>query len=96
MIQLRHMAKHLDIKIYGRVIGVGFRWSAKGQADKLGICGIVRNVDEDRVEAEAEGEEPSLKKFLAWCRKGPFWAKVERVESAEGKMKGYKDFRVVI
>lgn len=88
------MIRHLDIKIYGRVIGVGFRWSAKEQADKLGVSGFIRNAGEDYIEAEAEAEEAKLDEFLQWCRKGPFWAKVEKVDVKKSGVKGFKDFTV--
>lgn len=81
--------KHLHIKIYGRVQGVGFRYSAKKEADALGIVGYARNEDdgsvfiEARGLAEARGSTEKLEQFLTWCRKGPWPAKVTRVEHAE-------------
>ena len=74
------MTKHLIIKIFGRVQGVGFRYAAREKAAKWGIAGTVRNEPDGSVYAEMEGEEEALRKFLAWCRKGPWLAKVERVE----------------
>lgn len=68
------------IKVFGRVQGVGFRISAMEEARKLGINVAPRNESDGSVRIEAEGEETALKKFLAWCRKGPPFAKVERVE----------------
>lgn len=74
--------KKLAIRVYGRVQGVGFRYAAAGEARKLGVAlGVARNEQDGSVYIEAEGEEPALQKFLAWCRRGPRLAKVERVES---------------
>lgn len=73
----------LIIRVYGRVQGVGFRYSARGEAHNRGVVGFVHNEDDGSVYIEAQGEAESLKKFLAWCHKGPWLAKVDRVESRE-------------
>lgn len=75
--------KHLQIKIYGRVQGVGFRYSAKEKAGKLGVVGYARNEADGSVFIEAQGTDEQLEPFLAWCRKGPWLAKVERMEHEE-------------
>ena len=85
--------KHLDIKIYGFVQGVFFRFSAQEKAQILGINGFARNEPDNTVYIEAEGEEDDLKQFLNWCRKGPSGAKVDTVESkSSDKIKNYTDF----
>lgn len=86
--------KHLDIKISGRVQGVGFRWEARSLAKKLNLFGFVRNLPGSRVYIEAEGDEESLEKFLTWCRKGPWLSKVENVEVEKAESKGYNDFEI--
>lgn len=83
------------MKIYGAVQGVGFRWSAARKAQELGLQGFVRNCDDGCVETEVEGEEDTVDKYRAWCKKGTMFAKVERVEEewfiAE---KGYTSFKI--
>jgi acylphosphatase len=69
---------HLLIK--GKVQGVFFRASTKDMAEKLDIRGWVKNTEEGDVEVRAQGEEESLEKFIAWCRKGPSKAIVTHVE----------------
>ena len=68
------------IKVYGRVQGVFFRQSAKGEADKLGLVGWVRNDPAGTVEALAVGPKEKLEKFIDWCRNGPSAAEVEKVD----------------
>jgi acylphosphatase len=70
----------VELKIYGRVQGVGFRYDAKKKAEKFGVVCVPRNESDGSLYIEAEGESPTLEKFIAWCRKGPWGAKVERVE----------------
>ena len=85
--------KHLDIKIYGYVQGVFFRFSAQEKAQIMGINGFVRNESDGTVYIEAEGEEDDLKQFLSWCHKGPSGARVEKVESEfSSKIKNFTDF----
>ena len=73
--------KHLSIKIWGRVQGVGFRYAAQQEAQKLGVTCFARNEQDGSVFIEVEGDKEKLEKFLAWCGKGPWLAKVERAES---------------
>jgi len=89
------MRKHLNIKIYGRVQGVLFRYSAKQKAKESGIKGFVRNELDGTVYIEAEGEEENLKQFLDWCHKGPFFASVKKVEVKESDIKNFDDFVIL-
>jgi acylphosphatase len=68
------------ITIYGRVQGVGFRYAACKEAEKLRISVSPRNEPDGSLRIEAVGDDAALQKFLAWCRKGPLLAHVERVE----------------
>jgi len=68
------------ILIWGKVQGVFFRQSAKDEADKLGLAGWVRNNPDGTVEIEAEGNKVQLVEFIKWSKKGPPFAKVEKVE----------------
>ena len=86
--------KHLNIKIYGRVQDVGFRFGAKKKADELGIKGFIKNEPDGTVYIEAEGDGNVLDNFLEWCRKGPRFASVERVEVMEKDFKGYEKFEI--
>ncbi len=88
------MLKHLDIRVFGQVVGVGFRWEAKQQAKKLKLGGFVRNEPDESVYIEAEGESGDMEKFLEWCKKGPLFAKVERTEFAESAIKDYRNFEI--
>lgn len=89
------MEKLLSIKIYGKVQGVSFRYYAREKARELSLFGFARNESDGAAYFEAEGEEENLKKFLAWCRKGPETARVEKVEFAfSAELKKYDEFKV--
>lgn len=89
------MVKHLNIKISGQVQGVVFRYSAKEQADKLGIKGFAQNLPAGSVYIEAEGEKDVLEKFVKWCHNGPSMASVTKVEVKSGNLKNYTEFSII-
>jgi acylphosphatase len=88
------MLLHYDIRISGRVQGVFFRASARGEANRLGLQGFVRNEEDGSVYAEAEGERERLDEFLEWCRQGPPHAHVDAVKAVTGDVKGFRGFHV--
>jgi len=65
--------------VSGRVQGVGFRYFAAEAARREGLTGVVRNLDDGRVEAQAEGEAESMTRFERQLRQGPSRARVEHV-----------------
>ena len=71
------------IIVRGRVQGVFFRASPEEEARLLGVSGWVRNLADGSVEAAFEGPDEAVEKIIAWCRKGPPHAKVERLEVFE-------------
>lgn len=48
----------------GHVQGVGFRYQALQVAREYAVTGMVRNLDDGRVELIAEGEEPEVQAFV--------------------------------
>ncbi len=66
----------LRFYVLGRVQGVGFRRWAVREATALQLTGWIRNRYDGRVEIFIKGEDASLEKFIALCRKGPLFSKV--------------------
>ncbi len=82
-------------QIEGRVQGVFFRASAEAEANRLGVKGWVRNRPEGSVELVAEGERENLDDLIAWCRRGPRHAEVERVQVDWEEFTGeFSSFRI--
>lgn len=76
--------KTFKFRIFGRVQGVGFRYSAQREAEKHQLNGWVKNEPDGSVTVEASGEEESgLNAFSEWCHRGPASAKVEKVNVEE-------------
>jgi len=74
--------------IKGRVQGVWFRDSTRRQAVMFGVTGWVRNRPEGTVEVLAEGEENAVEKLVAWCRRGPSGARVDRLREEREPWQG--------
>ena len=82
--------KEVYFKIKGRVQGVGFRWFAVHQAQKIGgISGWVRNEADGSVEILARGEEEKIDEMILACQKGPALARVDKLEFVVGRMSGF-------
>ncbi len=65
------------VVISGRVQGVGLRWSAATEAERLGVSGTIRNLQEGYVQAEIWGEPDTVELFTEWLRVGPPTARVD-------------------
>jgi acylphosphatase len=72
--------KTLRLVIHGRVQGVFFRDSMRGEAQRLGIAGWVRNRSDGTVEAAVQGDSAAVDAIVRWVHRGPQHAQVERVE----------------
>jgi len=81
------MKKSISILVSGRVQGVFFRYSARQAAEKWGLTGFARNLNDGRVEIIAEGEESGLKSLLTWANHGPPGAYVDRIENEWSSVK---------
>ena len=71
------------VRAHGRVQGVGFRDAMVDAATLAGAQGWVRNRRDGTVEAWVQGDEAAVERVLAWARRGPRLAQVERLEVAE-------------
>lgn len=89
------MTKRINLKIYGLVQGVGFRYWAQKEAKKSGFIGYVENLEDGAVGIVAEGEEKDLKNFINWCYNGVGTAQVSRIDQSWLEATGeFSDFKV--
>jgi acylphosphatase len=69
-----------QIRVVGRVQGVGFRWFVRELARSLDLAGWVRNESDGAVLLVAAGASDALAKLEAAVRVGPHGARVEHVD----------------
>lgn len=68
------------IVFYGRVQGVGFRYYAVNKANQLGLTGWVRNLPDETVEMEVQGEEPLIDELIIFLQNRTYiW--IERLDA---------------
>ena len=85
----------LEVRVFGRVQGVGFRYFAHELARRLRLSGYVTNLPDHSVRAYAEGPRASLEEFLRQIGQGPAGAAVHEVRSHWGPAAGqYTCFRI--
>ena len=78
------MRKHIYFS--GRVQGVGFRYRARYAADSLGLTGWVRNLWDERVEMEVQGDEASISRMITELENGHF-IQIDKIEIEERPVK---------
>jgi acylphosphatase len=72
--------KELEATIYGKVQGVGFRAYTKKQAQKLGLAGWVKNMDDGSVRCVAQGDKEDLDTLIEHLKSGPYFSEVKDVD----------------
>ena len=80
--------------VHGRVQGVVFRDSCRGEARRLGVAGWVRNLEDGTVAAVFEGGPDAVAAMVEWVHAGPEQARVTEVEVLVEDPAGLSDFRV--
>ena len=70
-----------QLRISGRVQGVGYRDALRRQALACGLAGWVRNRLDGSVEAVLQGDARSVEEVIAWAQRGPPAARVDRVDA---------------
>ncbi len=83
------------VAVSGKVQGVCFRMETKRVADRFNVCGWVRNNRDGTVEAVFEGAMSDVASVVEWCKKGPPYSKVEKIDIEEGSYSGeFKGFEI--
>lgn len=88
------MMKTVQIKVIGKVQGVGFRFYTQKKAVEFKIYGFVQNKPDGSVYIEAEGENIDLDTFVDWCSQGPAWSRVLEIQKSEIPFVGFSKFEI--
>ena len=82
-----------QIRVIGRVQGVGYRYALRDEALRLGVAGWVRNRADGSVEALLIGDEDAVAAMIEACQEGPFAARVANVAVSDAEDDGSAGFR---
>lgn len=85
---------YLKAIVHGMVQGVGYRYVTRNVAQRLGVKGFVRNLDDGTVEVQAVGEGPVLQRLVEALERGPGYVTRVECEWAESGPE-FVDFRIV-
>lgn len=88
---MSEVRKH--IVFYGRVQGVGFRYTAKYMAQSLELTGWVRNEPDGTVTMEVQGREALINKLLSGLNSNQFIS-IEWIDTEEIPPEEERGFRV--
>jgi acylphosphatase len=72
-----------QIRVSGRVQGVGYRALLRHVAHKNGVVGWARNRTDGTVEAVLQGTPEAVAAVIAWARRGPPGAQVTDLSDSE-------------
>ncbi len=89
------MKKSVRLYIKGTVQGVFFRAFIKENAEKLGVRGFTRNLEDGRVEVFVEGDSDKVNEMIELCKKGPKHSQIKNVEVIPEKFQDLKGFKVL-
>jgi acylphosphatase len=86
ILRLHKKTTHLiqvEIKVSGKVQGVGFRYYARSQAKNLNLKGWVRNTSDGGVLAIVQGNQQAIDTFADYLWIGPPLSEVKSVHKTE-------------
>jgi len=83
-----------QIRVRGRVQGVGFRYALRDEARRLRLAGWVRNRGDGSVEALLQGEPADVDALVAWARRGPRGARVDELAVDTVEVQALQGFEI--
>jgi len=89
------MKKSKRFFITGSVQPLFFNKFVKDNADKLGIKGFLRNLEDGRIEIFVEGNTDNVESMSQICRRGSEHSQIRNVEEKDEKFQDFKDFKVL-
>ncbi len=89
------MKKSIRLYLSGTIQGVFFRGFIKENAEKLGVKGFIRNLEDGRVEIFIEGNIDEVKKMITICKKGPKHSEIKNVEEKVERFQDFKQFKIL-
>ncbi len=91
------MKKAVKITVKGNLHGSFYRDYIREHAERLGLKGFVRNVEDGAVEVFVEGDIEDVDRMFELCRKenAPKHAVIRDIQMIEAEFQDLKEFKVL-
>ena len=90
------MLKEIECRVTGKVQMVLFRDFVQKKARALELVGFVENMDDGSVQIVAQGIKERLEKLVEYLHKGPFLARVARIDVEwRDSQEQFSDFKIL-
>jgi acylphosphatase len=83
-----------EFLVEGDVQGVGFRYFTQRVADRLGVRGFVRNLEDGSVQVVAQAPGPVLDQLETVLRQGPRLGRVDSVVRRSVRGESFRTFEL--
>lgn len=88
--------EEIEIRLYGRVQGVGFRRMIRRYCVKNGIFGFVKNHSDGSVQIVAQAKKEKICSLLSWIATNPGFSSIKQCDySWQESSIDYKEFKIV-
>ena len=85
----------MEVKVFGRVQGVGFRKKVKKFALEKDLKGFVKNNLDGSVNILVSGSKTNLNEFLKWLKNVNGLSSVKKIEILNKKIMNYSSFKII-
>lgn len=89
------MKKSMRMHITGSLQAIFFEQFVKENADKLGVKGYLRKLEDGRVEIFLEGNMDNVDKMASICKEGHKYSQIRNVAEKPERFQDFKDFRIM-
>ncbi len=89
------MKKSKRITLTGSVQGIFFEQFIKNNADKIGIRGYIRKLEDGRAEIFIEGDIDKVDEMTEICKRGARYSQIRHSEEKLEKFQGFKEFKII-
>ena len=86
------LQRSVSCRVEGRVQGVFFRSSTSTEANRLGVVGRVRNLEDGAVEVLAQGKPEAVAALIGWLWRGSPLSRVVAVTVTDAEPITFSDF----
>lgn len=89
------MKKSKRLVLTGNLQSMFFEQFIKGSADKIGVRGYLRKLEDGRLEIFIEGDNEKVDEMTEICKRGAQHSQIRHVEEKAERFQDFKDFRVL-